>query len=367
MKHVVRMACLLSALMLVLQVLPAASFSRTFVKANSSQAYTIDVPYSYPVDTNSPKWSAFRTTKAMREACQIPEDILYNMSTVALLRSILNYPLLQSYFTYNDIGEYGYVLMDVFNAFPVFFSRDDAWETLMGVYSITNNDENFFAESDIEFLFLCYKNICGLDDVSEDQFLILNSEKIQERIMSGEYSCNTDIYNSSSKAQLVSVISGNRSPGSTWVLQPNGTVKTPNQTNVPSVYTRSPAMTVSERNALNQTTDSQYPLATRIYTASVAYNCHSYAWYNSSPTNPYWISSAPSVYFTDGSYVLYSGIPYSGIRAWYNGQHSAIYTGEPSLLSYYVESKWGMAGVYHHSDDYGPYAQYAITKYKRNN
>lgn len=48
------------------------------------------------------------------------------------------------------------------------------------------------------------------------------------------------------------------------------------------------------------------------------------------------------------------------MRAWYNGgEHSGISIGakmENGAQVHYVESKWGMCGVYQHAYNYSPYS-----------
>lgn len=90
-----------------------------------------------------------------------------------------------------------------------------------------------------------------------------------------------------------------------------------------------------------------------IAVGSCVFNCHSYAWYSQSTSNPYWIPD-PSIYMTDGSYTKYfSGTASSsaidlqlGDRLYYTGLHSAIVTSSASgaplgiqqnLFSFYIQ------------------------------
>ena len=47
----------------------------------------------------------------MMKACQIPEEKAANMTTDALLASVLDYPLLASHFTYDHPEDYCDLLM----------------------------------------------------------------------------------------------------------------------------------------------------------------------------------------------------------------------------------------------------------------
>jgi hypothetical protein len=50
--------------------------------------------YSYPAVPGTDEWAAFKTGEEMMEACQIPVDMLKNMSTHGIIQSILEHPLL---------------------------------------------------------------------------------------------------------------------------------------------------------------------------------------------------------------------------------------------------------------------------------
>lgn len=113
---------------------------------------------------------------------------------------------------------------------------------------------------------------------------------------------------------------------------------------------------------------SQFPKAGRIADPTVKYNCHSYAWYKQSTSNPYWIDNAPDVYMEDGSYTSVSGTPKSGYKAYYNsGEHSGVVAGIRRVKGEQVimiRSKWGATGLYIHRSDDSPYSS-SIEYYKR--
>lgn len=133
----------------------------------------------------------------------------------------------------------------------------------------------------------------------------------------------------------------------------------------------------AEKNDLNDFTDTYYPSATRIYTATALFNCHSYAWYNSDvTTNDYWIDD-PSAFYTDGSYDEVFTPQVGDIICYFDDKgtpnnysddenlHSGIVISFDSSITsnnicgnanqVIVESKWGPCGVFQHSGDYCPY------------
>lgn len=125
-------------------------------------------------------------------------------------------------------------------------------------------------------------------------------------------------------------------------------------------------MSQEDINFCNQIGDTLVPEATRIAPSSSKYNCHSYAWYMQSTSNPYWMND-PSSYYTDWSYEESDGnvgdiICYfdaSGVNL-----HSGVLIGKSEGVSngicgnsnlYTVRSKWGNCGLYEHRGDQCPY------------
>lgn len=141
-------------------------------------------------------------------------------------------------------------------------------------------------------------------------------------------------------------------------------VYTPNNTAVfvwiPDEYSQ------SVLDGANAEKDMEYPNATRLASASARYNCHSYAWYLQSSSNPYWMDN-PSAYYIDYSYEestgnigdiicyfaadgenLHSGVVVARQQGTPNGV-----CGDANLVT--VVSKWGQYGLYQHQGDYCPY------------
>ena len=151
-------------------------------------------------------------------------------------------------------------------------------------------------------------------------------------------------------------------------------IKTPNGSNV-MVYQVNSNLSNNEILEKDQEIQIWYPEAQRISSANPNYNCHSYAWYNQSDNNPYWMDD-PSMYYYDKSYEevqLEDGPRPGDIMCYFNyygvNIHSSIVTdfcledeldelGFPQF-SVTVKSKWGSYGVYSHLSEECPYTIYA--------
>lgn len=129
----------------------------------------------------------------------------------------------------------------------------------------------------------------------------------------------------------------------------------------------------SYKTTLNNETEEVYGISP-IADPTVKYNCHSYAWYQQSTSNPYWLNY-PDKFITDGSYTKVSKleVEIGGRMVYYDTifdtygtpTHSAIITGivdrVHSVREFTVKSKWGMLGLYEHSWINCPYYYVNLT------
>lgn len=72
--------------------------------------YTIDTPYEFPVVPGTQEWINMGSTITRRKACEVPDEIIQNMTTDALLLTVLNHPFLSDMYAFNSI-EQGYVVV----------------------------------------------------------------------------------------------------------------------------------------------------------------------------------------------------------------------------------------------------------------
>lgn len=87
--------------------------------------YTIDEPYEYPIEPGTDEWKALKTHKEKLSVSQIPEDTLQNMTTAALLDTVLNYPLLVDVMAYNSTEMGIEIVCEQFNGLQELLNRDD--------------------------------------------------------------------------------------------------------------------------------------------------------------------------------------------------------------------------------------------------
>ncbi|MDD2436970.1 MAG: hypothetical protein PHG27_08040, partial [Massilibacteroides sp.] len=107
----------------------------SFATLNSYGQKQIDTAYDFPIKPGSEKWASFNTHEEMVEACQIPEDILNQLSTPALVETCINYPLRYDYIAYNDVRKGISIILNSFNGFLELSKRTDATTELIKAYN----------------------------------------------------------------------------------------------------------------------------------------------------------------------------------------------------------------------------------------
>ena len=221
--------------------------------------YTIDTPYEYPVTRDSVEWHNFQTREERLAACHVDDEILQNMTTPALVETVLDYPMLSDLYVYDTLEEGIDAISRDFSGIRELEKRDDALVYLQS-RAVTRADEN----ADITNM----RAECLMEYLGET--VSLSSEV-------SAYATRTSV--KTPKGTSVSAYKD-----MTW--SDHGTSKA--------------AVLVAQKDI-----EKTYTNATRIADISPTYNCHSYAWYSQSTSNRYWIND-PSSYMEDGSYTKHS-------------------------------------------------------------
>jgi len=90
--------------------------------------------YDFPIKPGTPEWKALTTHEQMREVLQVPEDILKDMSTKALVQTCLNYPLYGDIWACNSLQEGFEGVTAGFNGLQELLKRKDAGVELVKRY-----------------------------------------------------------------------------------------------------------------------------------------------------------------------------------------------------------------------------------------
>lgn len=92
--------------------------------------------YDYPIKRGTVEWNSIKDYQSLRNACQIPIEVVNQMTSEALLESVLNYPLLGDAFVFNSFQKGIENLKINFNAFDALSNRTDLGRVLRNKYLI---------------------------------------------------------------------------------------------------------------------------------------------------------------------------------------------------------------------------------------
>lgn len=300
-------------------------------------------------------------------ACEVPASRLRNMTTEALVKSMMSYPLNFMVCAYDDPKDAIDLIIQYSPLHQEFLSRSDAAEVFVDFYAGANLDMSLEkSDFDGNYTSLSYANamfmdhfiasglMTGLGKASVRQKLTeAVSKKLQERLQDSEtfsvYSIRPLVNINVAESLGINVVADDTSArsGNTLLLPRNTVI----------YYTENIEASSAELNALTQMYTSNYPNAIVRGPSTMKYNSHSYAWYQSSTDNDKIIPS-----FYNGNFQLdefwKSGGLFSScgdntsakIVYYSDGDHSA------AKVSYntYV-SKWGYGPLMEHAPSYCPY------------
>ena len=339
-----------------LQIDPKQSTTGNKTRAFTSQTFSFDSV------TKPEIWKTFQTLEEMQSACQIPDDVLSNLSTEELVQICMDYPLFGNYLAYDNETFGIKKVMAGFNGFTELKKRTDAAEKLLDRYANVNvmalNEDRENAEiypnlklGYLEMI-LCSGEIESLYQGEALQRLEnLQAQKLTEKQLTNSHSAS-----SLKHSQLLK-----------QKINEAKNVSTTSTTTAITIYTKygNPvdALSVSEMSSQeiaesNSYAISHYPNATFISNASATYNCHSYAWNISDGGSRCWINAAKKLtydnlmkYWTNDYYIQTSNENNATKIFYYRSDHSAI---KSSVAGMY-ESKWGRLPLMRHAPNYGPY------------
>ena len=260
----------------------------------------------------------------MVKACQIPETLLDSLSTEALYKLCVEYPLGPSCFLFNDSNFGLDKMLETFNGYAELqrrlSSKDGSYNSLK---KFSTQFDNVIAKKSTDLAPL------------EAKYKQLLDEKI---FGVSKYALNTKTVAS--------------------LLSTNITVRTPYGKPVDAI-TGWGDLTEDEYNYMNAYLNTYYPNAIILGDATKNYNCHGYAWCMTTGGPTCWINcgtspsdlSNLSKYWTNDAYGLTS-TDYASVKIhYYNGDHSAVKSTVPG----YYESKWGAWYLIRHTPNYCPY------------
>jgi hypothetical protein len=102
--------------------------------ANIAFAQGKKIVWDYPVKPGTEEWKKLASNEEKVNACQIPENVLSNISTEDLLELTLKYPLLNDIHAFNNINDGISKLLQDFNGIRELFKRKNIAENILQQY-----------------------------------------------------------------------------------------------------------------------------------------------------------------------------------------------------------------------------------------
>ena len=305
---------------------------------NGTEQYSINEAYKYPILPGTKEWNEYDSTMKRVEACKVPMEILEEMSTEALVETIVTYPYFTNVTAWDTLEMGVEALNEQFGGIKELLTREDAYDCTIGfINAICPDILNLKPEDDWDEFMEVFK------EKNKTQFDIIHliNADILLKIL--------NLYNDNNETLRSGVL--------TYVLTPR------TQTHVTATqgYTWiDQGANPGYVNTINSNFYTTFPTAVSVDPINPAYNCHSYAWHSQSTSNDYWIEGNHIYpYFLDLSYLpAGSNTPQRVLYRSSSGSagHSAVYSYYNTFTqTEYVTSKWGYYGVFYHRLDDCPY------------
>lgn len=331
-------------LMMPLQVLATNS------DVTTQQKSIIESNYTYPVQPGTEEWEQLDHGERVL-ACQIPEEVMEQMTTEELATVVLEYPCFFDMIFYDSYQDGFEAVRDNFNGLQVLLKREDLAEGLLKIYRETDvkqmlslNDEQIFDETlDLLYLETLIAQPEVRESASEEQLNEINS------IAELNYSFQRDNQESIPSLSLSGYYESVEQQ-----MSSTSTVRTPNGTVVPVIIRKGKDFSAVEKSMVRSRILSEFPGSRVVGDATIRYNCHAFAWANNRSV---WMND-PSAYWNDGSYRLITSNSPSAVgqKAYYPGYQKEHSGNVIRMNGNQILSKWGPQCLVEHSVGNCPYS-----------
>lgn len=132
----------LNLLLLIIIIIITVNFNASSISAQTDNIKHSD-SYIFPITAGTPKWKSLGSHVEMLEVCQVPENILNDMSTEGLIETCLSYPLLGDMLAFNNLQQGFEKVVSGFNGLRELLNRQNAGVKLLDRYK-TIDTENYY-------------------------------------------------------------------------------------------------------------------------------------------------------------------------------------------------------------------------------
>jgi hypothetical protein len=130
-----------------------------------AQQSVITKPYEFPIRPGMSEWKELKSHDERVEACQIPKEILTNMSDEALIITCLNYPLSIDLYLFDSVQIGFDNLLTKFNGLRELMKRKDVSAAIVSKYTSMSSIEQTLCDDNCRFRFLYLEIILSQDEI----------------------------------------------------------------------------------------------------------------------------------------------------------------------------------------------------------
>lgn len=340
-----------------------------------------DEPLTFLPSRDSSAWTSIGSLQGRFDACTVPQQILDNMTTEAIVESVINYPLNYLVHVYNNPLSAIDIIFANSPLHQELKSRDDASEKLAALFSqstygfevktdITDDMKqlSYTDEIFLEYLIASEKFSKNLNADSGTLLKEAVSKKIQERLDSPTK------YSIASIKPLMAIDEANgllvmetacSEAGKIRIASTSTTtVQTPlGKTIIANINDE---LSASELISITNYMTSNYPNAIVRGSATNKYNSHSYVWHNQSVENDLWINAYQmdplglqlENYWTNDAYV--SCTESEAVCTYNHGFNQDETISSIILPNGKYLTKWGKGPLMEHDKQDCPYMTYLM-------
>lgn len=325
------------------------------IKSTFSGIFALDEPYAFPYEPGTQEWDDLGSYTNRLAASQIPQDILLQLNTTALLQTILEYPFLGDITAFNTYNETFDMMKFKFNAVDELLRREDCYDAAYEIYqsqSMNINEHNALDLTQITFIEVLLSRdelLSTLSETQKEQLEALKTAKYEQKLQYPEiygvtlytpYMLDGFLPVDDETAPYVTTPTHGRY-SIKWIYTGCGT-------KVEAWVVQESLTTAEYNNELNRA--RSYSSATILANPTLRYNCHSYAFWDTSTSNEYWINNPINFL------ACYNSISSPSVNAkiYYNASsHSGIVESTGSKIR--VKAKWGAGCLVVSDYDDNPY------------
>ena len=338
----------------------------TVICSETKTTSTLDEPVLYLAEKDFDSWINIISLEDRLNACNIAKSLCDSLSTDALIKSIIHYPLNYIVTAYNDPNDAIDIFFEYSNLHKELLTRKDAITKLVEYYcaSLPSMDleRNVFDDD--------YKSLPLVNELTLG-YLLLSDKFDKDNKLKAITSFSNELTNKCRKIISAPNLYGKLAaepinqickyfPNNPLQTKAGGdfvsytTIYTPMGQSLQGIIREE--LDSSEIISLNNTWSSNYPNAIIRGSSSAIYNCHGFAWHLGPTENTVWLNSSNSLsifqlnkYWTYDKYRSTSST-YAEKVHYSDDDHSALVLPNGNYIS-----KWGMAPLMEHAPNYCPY------------